>query len=470
MAERPLWTFAELAQATGGTLTGRTEGAVQAANGVTFDSRAVTPGDVFLALKGARDGHDFVPQAFQSGAAIAVVKRPVEGGPCLLVPDVQKALEDMAVFARDRAPDCRRGAVTGSVGKTSVTQMVMQGLRRAGKAHSAVKSFNNHIGVPLTLARMPADTQRAVFEIGMNHADEIAPLSEYVEPRAAVITTVGAVHTENFPDGEAGVARAKAEIFEGLTPGGMAILNADNRWFEFLSAEARSAGALIAAFGEQGGVDAQLIRHRSVGDRAQIDARYHGREIAFSLSHTGRHQAVNALAALLMLEALDVDLDTSLAALKGFETLEGRGKVVERAFRGGRLTVIDESYNANPVSMRATLEGLGDRYLTSESHARKIVVLTDMLELGPEAEALHAGLLDALEHANIDRAFLAGPLMKALWDVLPANMRGAWRSSANELVVDVLESLRAGDTVMIKGSNGSKAGLIAKAVLSAENS
>lgn len=475
MAERPLWTFAELAQATGGTLTGLTDGAPQMANGVNFDSRALAPGDVFLALKGARDGHDFVPQAFASGAAIAVVKRPLEGGPCLLVPDVQKALEDMAVFARDRAPDCRRGAVTGSVGKTSVTQMVMQGLRRAGKAHSAVKSFNNHIGVPLTLARMPADTMRAVFEIGMNHADEITPLSECVEPRAVVITTVGAVHTENFPDGEAGVARAKAEIFDGLTPGGqnlggLAILNADNRWFEFLASEARGAGALVAAFGEQGGVDAQLISHRVLGDRAQIEARYHGRDIAFSLSHTGRHQAVNALASLLMLEALEVDLDTSLAALESFETLEGRGKVVERPFRGGRLTIIDESYNANPVSMRATLQSLGEREKTSESNGRRIAVLTDMLELGADAEAQHAGLLEALERASVAQVFLAGPLMKALWDVLPSDMRGAWRETAMELSDDVLNNLQAGDTVMIKGSNGSKAALIAKALLAAENS
>lgn len=464
MAERPLWTFAELAQATGGTLTGLDEGAARSANGVDFDSRALAPGDVFLALKGARDGHDFVPQAFASGAAIAVVKRPVAGGPCLLVPDVQKALEDMAVFARDRAPDCRRGAVTGSVGKTSVTQMTMQGLRRAGKAHSAVKSFNNHIGVPLTLARMPADTMRAVFEIGMNHADEITPLSECVEPRAVAITTVGAVHTENFPDGEAGVARAKAEIFDGLTPGGLAILNADNRWFEFLASEARGAGALVAAFGMSGGVDAQLTSHRIEAGRAQIEARWHGREIAFSLSHTGRHQAVNTLAALLLLEALEVDLDTSLAALESFETLDGRGKVVARAVRGGEITVIDESYNANPVSMRATLQSLGEQ----AAGGRKIAVLTDMLELGADAAAQHAGLAGALAAAGVARVFLAGPLMKSLWDVLPEAARGAWRETAAELAPEVLNAVRAGDVVMIKGSNGSKAGLIAKALLAAE--
>ncbi len=456
-----LWTFDELAKATGGTLTGT--GASTVASGITFDSRALQPGDIFLALKGARDGHDFVPQAFVSGAVLAVTRRPIEGGPCLLVPDVQKALEDMAVFARDRAPSCRRGAVTGSVGKTSVTQMVMQGLTRAGRAHSAIKSFNNHIGVPLTLARMPRETERAVFEIGMNHADEITPLSECVAPHAVVITTVGAVHTENFPDGEEGVARAKAEIFDGLLPGGLAILNADNRWFDYLSQCARGAGALVAAFGESGGVDARLTAHRVAGEHADIEARFHGRDIAFRLDHTGRHQAVNAMATLLMLEALDVDLDTSIAALEGFAALDGRGKVVTRPFKGGDLTVIDESYNANPVSMTATLQSLGSRARSTGS--RKVAVLTDMLELGPDEAALHAGLASVIQAHDIDSVYLAGPLMKHLWDALPAHLRGAYAPTAADLVAPLTEGLQAGDVVMVKGSNGSKAGLIARALI-----
>ena len=463
MADTPLWTFDELAKATGGTLTGIGEGGARIATGVNFDSRALQPGDVFLALKGVRDGHDFVPQAFQSGAAIAVTRRPIDGGPCLLVPDVQKALEDMAVFARDRAVKARRGAVTGSVGKTSVTQMVMQGLSQAGRAHSAIKSFNNHIGVPLTLARMPADTMRAVFEIGMNHADEITPLSEFVAPHAVIITTVGGAHTENFPDGDAGVARAKAEIFDGLLPGGLAILNADNQWFDFLCQQARGAGALIAAFGEHNGVDAQLIEHRVNGDRASVAARFHGRDIIFSLAHTGRHQAINALATLLMLEALDVDLDTSLLALESFAALDGRGKVTRKAFKGGEITLIDESYNANPVSMRATLESLGTQPKPADS--RKIVVLTDMLELGPDEAALHAGLASVIEVQDIDKVYLAGPLMENLWNALPQSLRGVWAETAAELAPRLIEDLQGGDVVMVKGSNGSKAGLIAKTLL-----
>ena len=456
----PLWTFDELAKATGGTLTAKGAGS---ATGINFDSRGVEPGDIFLALQGVRDGHDFVLQAFASGAALAITKRPVDGGPCLLVPDVQKALENIAVFARDRAPQCKRGAVTGSVGKTSVTQMVMQGLVRAGRAHSAIKSFNNHIGVPLTLARMPRDTQRAVFEIGMNHADEITPLSQFVAPHAVIITTVGAVHTENFPDGEAGVARAKAEIFDGLVPGGLAILNADNPWFDYLAQCARGSGALVSAFGEGGGVDARLTSHRIVGDRAEIRAQFHGRDLAFTLSHTGRHQAVNAMATLLMLEALDVGLETGIAALEGFAALDGRGKVASIPFKGGEIIVIDESYNANPVSMTATLAGLGGR--DRAPGTRKIVVLTDMLELGPDEAQLHAELLPAIEAAGVDRVYLAGPLMKSLWDEVPPALRGAYAPVAAELAPAVIESLQDGDVVMIKGSNGSKAGLIAKALL-----
>ena len=298
----------------------------------------------------------------------------------------------------------------------------------------------------------------------MNHANEITPLSEFVAPHAAVITTVGAVHTENFPDGEAGVARAKAEIFDGLVPGGLAILNADNAWFDYLSTCARGAGALVAAFGESGGVDARLTGHVIDGDKAHVTAKFHGRDIAFTLAHTGRHQAVNAMAVLLMLDALDVDLDTGIAALEGFAALDGRGKVARVPFAGGDITVIDESYNANPVSMTATLASLKQR-----EGGRKVAVLTDMLELGPDEAALHAGLKDAVEASGAAKVYLAGPLMKALWDVLPRDLRGAWAATAADLWPSVKQDLQGGDIVMIKGSNGSKAGLIARALLSPDH-
>src|SRR5581483_10683254 len=249
----PLWRSEDLIAAVGGRLSG----AAFAATGVSIDTRTLEPGDLFVALAGERDGHDFIGQAMARGAAGALVSRPVDA-PGVMVEDTFQALQALGLAARDRAPQARRAAVTGSVGKTSVTQAVAAGLALAGRAPAAVKSYNNHIGVPLTLARMPRDTERAVFEIGMNHAGEIEPLSRMVLPHAVAVTTVGPVHIENFADGEAGVARAKAEIFAGLATGGAAVLNADDGWFEFLSGEAARAGASIQSFGAAEGCAARL--------------------------------------------------------------------------------------------------------------------------------------------------------------------------------------------------------------------
>jgi UDP-N-acetylmuramoyl-tripeptide--D-alanyl-D-alanine ligase len=341
----------------------------------------------------------------------------------------------------------------------------MAGLMLAGKAHSSVKSYNNHIGVPLTLARMPRATERAVFEIGMNHADEIRPLSRMVRPHAAVVTTVGPVHTENFPDGEAGVARAKAEVFEGLEPGGIAILNADNRWFDLLKAEAEKAGAVVRAFGSGEGCDARLIDFQIAEGYAQVQARFHGKGLDFPILQTGQHWGPNAMAVLLMLEALEVDLGDSLAALGSFEPLAGRG--AERSVRiaGGAFTLIDESYNANPVSMASAIATLGLR----KAPGRRIVALTDMLELGPEGPAFHAALAAPLEAAGVDLVFCAGPLMKSLWDALPPTRRGGYAETAGELAPQVARAAEPGDVVMVKGSNGSKAGAVAAALVALDS-
>jgi UDP-N-acetylmuramoyl-tripeptide--D-alanyl-D-alanine ligase len=351
-AAATLWTPEALQAAT----QGRVVGAPGSCGGINFDSRAVESGDLFVALQGERDGHDFVAAAFERGAACALVSRELDGaGPQIVVGDTLKGLEALAAFARDRA-GARRAAVTGSVGKTSTTQAILAGLTRAGRAHGAVKSFNNHIGVPLTLARMPRDAQRAVFEIGMNHAGEIGPLSRLVQPDVALINNVGPVHTENFADGERGVAFAKAEIFEGLKPGGTAVLNADNAWFDLLRAEAQRAGARVVSFGEAEGADARLLDWRLDGS-ARLRASLHGREIDYALLQTGRHWGPNSLAVLLVLEALDVPLETGLAALAEFAPLAGRG--AEKTVGGVQL--VDESYNANPLSMRAAMISLGGR-------------------------------------------------------------------------------------------------------------
>jgi UDP-N-acetylmuramoyl-tripeptide--D-alanyl-D-alanine ligase len=452
-----LWTSEEIVQATGGKLAGKPF----TATGVSIDTRSLEPGDLFVALGGVRDGHEFVSQAMEQGAAGALASRQVFGS-AVMVEDTLPALERLGVAARERAVKARRGAVTGSVGKTSVTQAIMAGLTLAGPAHSSVKSYNNHIGVPLTLARMPAATERAVFEIGMNHAGEIGPLTRMVRPHAAVVTTVGPVHTENFPDGETGVAHAKAEIFQGLEPGGIAVLNADDRWFGLLKSEAEKACAEVRTFGRAEGCDARLIDFQGADGHAVVQARFHGQALDFPILQTGFHWGLNSMAVLLMLEALDVSLSDGLAALGAFEPLQGRGAETQVALAKGGFTLIDESYNANPISMASAIATLGARWTAG----RKLVALTDMLELGPQASGFHAALAEPLEAARADLVFAAGPLMKSLWDALPSTRRGGYAETAAELAPLVARTVEPGDVVMVKGSNGSKAGLIAQALRS----
>ena len=451
---KALWTAREIAAATDGSIIRDFT-----ATGVSIDTRSLEPGDLFVAMAGARDGHEFVDLAISKAASGSLVARSVSS-PGVMVSDTQSALEALAFAARERAPRARRGAVTGSVGKTSVTQAVMTGLRRAGRAHSSVKSYNNHIGVPLTLARMPRDTERAIFEIGMNHADEIRPLTRMVRPHAVLVTAVGPVHTENFSDGELGIARAKAEIFEGLEPGGVAILNADNSWFDLLKAEALKFGAEIRTFGSGLGCDARLIDFAVSGSTASVSMQWHGINISFPILQAARHWGPNSVAVLLMLEALGVGLEDSLAALAAFEPLAGRGAEATVRLGSGAFTLIDESYNANPLSMASAIATLGAR----RAAGRRIVALTDMLELGPEADRFHVGIGHALETASIDLVFCAGPLMKTLWDALPPTRRGGYAEKASELAPRLAEEVQAGDVVMVKGSNGSKAGLLAQAL------
>ncbi len=458
----PLWTAQEIALATGG----RIEGGVFDVTGVTYNSREIGPGDLFLALKGARDGHDFAGSAFQAGAAGALVERPVDGGPCIVVPDTLHALEALGAAARDRAPQVRRGAVTGSVGKTSVTQAIKAGLDLAGPAHASIKSYNNHIGVPLTLARMPATTQRAVFEIGMNAPGEIAPLSRMVQPHAACVTTVGPVHIEAFADGEAGVAREKAAIFQGLGPGGLAVINGDNPWVETLHQAALHVGARVATFGSETFHDARLIEFTPHEGGARVTADVWGRTHVFPLRQSGFHWGLNSLAVILMLDALDVPVETALAALAEFEPLKGRGETRAVHIPGGVFTLIDESYNANPLSMKAGFLSLGAKRI--ERGGRRVVVLTDMLELGDQSQTLHAGLSVPIDAAAIDVVHAAGPEMRHLYDALAPERRGVWAPTAADLADHVQDLVGPGDIVMVKGSNGSKASLVAAALLRLE--
>ncbi len=452
---RPLWTGTEIASATGGRLVG----GEFTAGGLTYNSREIAPGELFLALKGARDGHEFAAAAFAAGATGALVERPVEGGPYVQVADTLKGLEAMGAAARDRTP-ARRGAVTGSVGKTSVTQAIKAGLDLAGPTHASIKSYNNHIGVPLTLARMPRDTARAVFEIGMNAPGEIAPLSRQVRPHAACVTTVGPVHIEAFADGEAGVAREKASIFEGLEPGGVAVVNGDSRWVEML--EAAAGGAEVRRFGTGASDYARLLDFIPHVGGARVRARIAGRQHDFPIAQSGFHWGLNSLCVLVMLEALDVPLETGMAALADFQPLAGRGQTATVRIAGGAFTLIDESYNANPLSMAAGFRSLGARPV--EPGGRRVVVLSDMLELGDQSPALHVGLGEAIEAAGLDLVHTAGPEMRALHDALPEARRGLWRATAAELAEAAPELVEPGDVVMVKGSNGSKASLVARAL------
>jgi len=457
MPDARLWTSADIAAATGGTLVGD----AFRVGDLSIDSRTLKPGDLFVALSGARDGAAFATAAFAAGAAGVLTASPVEGGPYILVDDALLGLERLAAAARDRCP-ARRAAVTGSVGKTSVTQAIAAGLALAGPSHAPVKSFNNHIGVPLTLARMPPATERAVFELGMNHAEEIRPLARLVRPHVALVTTVGAVHTENFPDGEVGVARAKAEIFDGLAPGGIAVLNADDGWLPLLSDAANLNGARVVTFGRGESCDAQLIAFERAADSggAVVVAKLHGRALRFPISQTGEHWGLNSLAALLAMDALEVPLDQALAALAAFAPLAGRGADRRLALAGGEIVLIDESYNANPLSMAAALKTLGGH----TGGGRRLAVLTDMLELGQDAPARHAALAAVIADTGVDLVFCAGPLMQALWIALRPGQRGAYADTPQDLAQMLIDAVRPGDVVMIKGSNGSKASLIVSAL------
>lgn len=307
---------------------------------------------------------------------------------------------------------------------------------------------------------MPRDTERAVFEVGMNHADEIVPLSRFVQPHAVAITTVGPVHIENFPDGEAGVARAKAEIFAGLRPGGVAVLNADNRWFDYLKGEAEKVGARVWSFGEAAGATARLTGFKVEDAGATVSVDLRGEPITFSLLQTGVHWGPNSLCVLLMLEALDVPRETALAALAAFAPIEGRGAEKTIRIPGGAFTLVDESYNANPVSMQAALKTLGARKVTG----RRVIALTDMLELGEDSERFHAELAEPIASANVDVVFLAGVHMKSLWEALPPTRRGGYAEVTEKLTSVLAGAIQPGDVVMVKGSNGSKAGALAAAL------
>jgi len=448
-----LWTAAEIASACGGTASHDFQ-----ASGVEMDSRDVRPGDVFVALQGeAMDGHKFVAQAFEKGAVAAIVDRPVDY-PHVLVADTTQALHDLAHAARDRSEAMRIG-ITGSVGKTGVKEAIFACLDRAsrGAAHRSVRSYNNHVGVPLSLARMPARAKFGVFEMGMNHAGEIAPLAAHVRPHVALITTIAPAHIENLGSLEA-IADEKARIFTGLLPGGTAIIPADSEWAGRLIARARDCGAEIVTFGRSAGADVRLLDAIPGQDGgALVTADLGDRRICYTIAEPGEHWIVNSLGVMAAVRAAGGDLASAGLALAEMGGLKGRGARHRIAVAGGEALLIDESYNANPASMRATLKALA-----ATIALRRIAVLGSMKELGDFSDAFHRQLTEPLTEAGVTHAILVGTEMAALAEELgKASVNPLGKAitfahcgtPAEAIALLGQFGLAPGDAVLVKGSN-----------------
>ena len=457
-----LWTLADMAAAMRAEKSGDLPPDI---SGISIDSRSAAKGEAFFAIQGDnRDGHDFVEAALKAGAGVAVVARGKQfpaGAPLLIVTDVLEALRDLACAARARSPAKVIG-VTGSVGKTGTKEALRLALSADGETHASAASYNNHWGVPLSLARCPASALYAVFEIGMNHAGEITPLTKLVRPHVAIITAIEPVHLEYFGSLEK-IAEAKAEIFSGIEPDGAAVLNRDSAQYDQLADAAKTAGvARIVSFGASGKADARLIRHSLQPDSSTVEASILGQPVTYKLGAPGRHLVLNSLAVLAAVTLAGADLALAALALNRLKPSTGRGARVVLRTPTGTALLIDESYNANPASMAAAIALLGQAPLGPQG--RRIAVLGDMLELGDQGPALHRALAGTIEAAKIDLVYCSGPQMHALWEALPSGLRGGYAETAAALEPAVLEAIRDGDAVMVKGSLGSKMGPIVKAL------
>ncbi|TMJ18496.1 MAG: UDP-N-acetylmuramoyl-tripeptide--D-alanyl-D-alanine ligase [Alphaproteobacteria bacterium] len=440
-----LWTAQEIAEATGGTVHGDFE-----AGGVAFDSREIGTGDLFVAMKGeATDGHLFAGKAFAAGAAGAVVSEAIDR-PHVHVADTTQALNDLGRASRARS-SARIVGVTGSAGKTGTKEALYAALERAapGRAHRSVKSYNNHTGVPLSLARMPRETRFGVFEMGMNHKGELAALTRLVRPHVAIVTTIAPAHRQFFAS-DAEIADAKGEIFEGLEPGGTAIVPFDSSHRERLIAAATPHSGRIVTFGLGEGADVRasyVIRGPRGG--SMVTASLPGAQLSFTISQPGEHWVANALAVLAAVQAVGGDLALAGLALAELGGLKGRGERHRIAVEGGEALLIDESYNANPASMAATLKVLGEEKVAG----RRVAVLGAMRELGADSGAFHAALAGPLEEAGIDYAILVGEEMGSLAKALGGHVEMAHVADAAAALPLARRAIGPGDALLIKGSN-----------------
>jgi UDP-N-acetylmuramoyl-tripeptide--D-alanyl-D-alanine ligase len=440
-----LWTSDEIVAATGGAL----HGDPFEVSGVTFDSREIEHGWLFVAMPGTvADGHDFVGKAFASGAAGALVSKPVDG-PHILVADVAQALTDLAVASRNRCDGIIIG-VTGSVGKTSSKEALYVALERyaKGRVHRSVKSYNNHTGVPLSLARMPRTSEFAVLEMGMSARGEIAALTRLIRPHVAMITTIASAHIEHLGSMEA-IADAKAEIFEGLEPGGTAILPEDTPYRDRLVRAARRHARRTITFGHGEADVTALHAVRSDQGGSLVTARLLESELTFTIAQRGDHWVANSLAVLAAVEAVGGDLAIAGLALADMSGIKGRGERHVLPVDGGSYLLIDESYNANPASMAATLKALGEE----QGAARRIAVLGPMRELGEHADELHAGLAPAVLDAKIDQLILVGEDMLPLEQALNGAVEVTRADSVEAACEALARNVRPGDAVLVKASN-----------------
>jgi UDP-N-acetylmuramoyl-tripeptide--D-alanyl-D-alanine ligase len=460
-----LWTVAEVLAATGGRAVNVTDGELTA---ISIDSREIEPGSLFVAIKGdVHDGHAFVAKALEQGAGAALVSEAkaadLPQDRLIVVPDALLGLEKLAVAARARS-GAKIVAVTGSAGKTTAKEMIRTVLSAWGRTHWSIKSFNNHWGVPLMLARMPRDAEYGVFEIGMNHAGEITPLTRMVRPHVAVITTVAAAHLEFF-DSVAGIARAKAEIFLGLEPGATAVLNADHEHLGVLLDRARDVGvSTIVTYGFSEGADWRISTLEESSEATTVrvqEAAVKAPEAPFRLQIGGRHMAANAVAALVVADLFGVPPGTAIAALERFEAPEGRGLTARLGPAENPLLLVDQSYNANMASMAATLSVFASQ---TPPNGQKVLILGDMLEMGPQGPALHASLKDAVLATGATRIFLVGPVMANLAETLGKSRVTGHANDINDLQDTILASLAYGDAVMVKGSKGVRLAGLVKAI------
>jgi len=462
MSDKNLWESSEVAKAVKGKATGDFS-----AIGVSIDSRSIVAGELFVAITGDQmDGHDFVEAAFKNGAAAAIVRKGFEtssGKPLVHVDDCFKALENLGRAGRDRST-AKIVAVTGSAGKTGTKELMTIALSKSGNTYSSKKSFNNHWGVPLSLANMPLDTEFGIFELGMNHEGEIRELVKQVRPHIAVITTVEPVHIEFFKN-EEGIADAKAEIFTAMEGEKIAVLNIDNPHYKRLCDKAKEYGVKkIYSFGEDEAADCLLQDCLLRPDHVKVTAKVMGEPIKYKINIPGKHIALNSLSVMAVVKILGGDINKAVSALRSSEPINGRGNRIKIKIKDKEpeIIIIDETFNANPASMRAAFQVFA--ITEPVAGGRRIAVLGDMLELGKEGPKLHQELANPLLKTKVDKVLCCGPLMEAMYNMLPSDWHGGWAKNSYELAELVLKEVKPGDVLLIKGSKGSKMPYIIQAL------